>query len=302
VLDIREAELEVSRNPGLAIGALFLAVAFVQARIDDRFGRYRATEEILYIDNPAVLKKALVGFENVAADLYWLRTVQYFGGQRRDVGNKNFDLLEPLLRITVTLDPEFKIAYTYGATFLSEPFPLGAGMPFKGIALIDDGIRQHPDHWKFYLDKGFIYYWYLRDFDKAAETFLEGAKLEGAPIWMKTTAGRTLLEGGDRGTARGLWQAIHDTAETPQQRENAAMHLMQLDALDQLDALRRVAAVFEERAGRYPQSWAELISEGLLRTAPVDPTGAPYVLDGAKRDVGPSPESTLGRLPAHRTK
>jgi len=286
-------------NPGFLIGALFVAVYAVQSHIDETFGEYRSTEEILYIDNPRVLKKAMLGYENLAADLYWLRAVQYFGGKRRDVTNKNFDLLEPLLRITVTLDPHFKIAYTYGATFLSEPFPQGAGMPAKGVALIDDGIRQHPEHWRFYLDKGFLYYWYLRDYKKAAEIFLEGSELEGAPFWMRTTAGRALAQGGDRQTARGLWQMLHDTAETPQQRDNAAIHMMQLDALDQLDALRRVAARFEERTGRYPQSWAELVSAGLLTMTPVDPTGAPYVLDPASRDVGPSPESKLGRLPGH---
>jgi len=286
-------------KPALAIGALLLAVYAVQSQIDQSFGEYRSTEEILYIDNPRILKKVMLGYENLAADLYWLRAVQYFGGKRQDVTNKNFDLLEPLLRITVTLDPNFKIAYTYGATFLSEPFPRGAGMPSKGVALIDDGIRQHPEYWRFYLDKGFIYFWYVQDYEKAAEIFLEGSKLEGAPYWMKTTAGRTLAQGGDRHTARGLWQIIYDTAETPQQQDNAAIHLRQLDALDQLDALRQVAALFEERTGRYPQSWVDLVSAGLLTTTPVDPTGAPYVLDPAKRDIGPSPESKLGRLPAH---
>src|SRR5262245_13715262 len=205
---------------GLAIGVLFFVVYAVQSTIDRSFGEYRSTEEILYIDNPALLKKVLLGFDNLAADLYWLRTVQYYGGKRRDVSNKDFDLLEPLLRITVSLDPDFKIAYTYGATFLSEPFPHGAGMPAKGIALIDDGIRRHPDHWRFYLDKGFIYFWYLSDYGKAAEIFLEGSKIEGAPFWMKTVAGRALSEGGNRETARSLWKILHDSADTPQQREN----------------------------------------------------------------------------------
>jgi hypothetical protein len=284
---------------GIVIGVLFLGIAAIQSRIDDRFGHYRATEEILYIDNPLLLKKLLVGFENIAADLYWLRTVQYFGGKRLDANNKNFDLLEPLLRITVTLDPKFRIAYSYGATFLSEPFPQGAGMPSKGIVLIEEGIRQHPDHWRFYLDKGFIYYWHLRDFHKAAEIFLEGAKIEGAPYWMKTTAGRTLLEGGDRQMARALWQVIHDSAETGQQRENAAVHLRQLDALDQIDALRGIAAQLEERTGRYPDSWGELVAAGLLSEIPVDPTGAPYILDPLNRDVSVSKQSKLGRLPQH---
>jgi hypothetical protein len=238
-------------NSGLAIGALLLAVYAVQSRIDESFGEYRSTEEILYIDNPRVLKKVMLGYENLAADLYWLRAIQYFGGKRLDAANKDFDLLEPLLRITVTLDPNFKIAYTYGATFLSEPFPRGAGMPAKGVALIDDGIRQHPEHWRFYLDKGFLYFWYLQDHKKAAEIFLEGSKLEGAPFWMKTTAARTLAQGGDRQTARGLWQILHDTAETPQ-TDNAAIHLRRLDARS-TGRTPRVAATFEERTGRYPR-------------------------------------------------
>jgi hypothetical protein len=289
----------VRGKPGLVIAALFLAIAAVQSRIEGGLGQYRATEEILYIDNPAVLKKLLVGFENVAADLYWLRTVQYFGGKRRDAANKNYDLLEPLLRITVTLDPKFKIAYTYGAVFLSEPFPGGGGMPSKGIALIEEGIRQHPDHWRFYLDKGFIYYWHLRDFQKAADIFLEGAKIEGAPYWMKTIAGRILLEGGDRQMSRALWQVIHDSAETAQQRENASLHLRQLDALDQLDTLRRLAGQLEERTGHYPGSWGELVQAGLLTGIPIDPTGTPYVLDPVNRDVSIAKESKLGHLPAH---
>jgi tetratricopeptide (TPR) repeat protein len=280
-----------------AIGALLAAVGLLQAHIDESFGPNRATEEVLYVDDPAVLKRALVGFENVAADLYWLRTIQYFGGKRLEQTDKNYELLEPLLRITVTLDPNFKIAYTYGATFLSEPLPFGAGKPEKAVALIDDGIREHPDHWRFYLDKGFIYYWHLRDFDRAAGIFLEGSKLPGAPFWMRAIAGQALAQGGDRETARGLWQALHDTAETSQQRENAVAHLMQLDALDEMDALRRVVDLYRARVGRAPGDWRELVAAGMLPGIPVDPTGAPYVLDGATGEVRTSPETGLGLLP-----
>jgi hypothetical protein len=287
-------------KPMFAIGALLVAVAFVQAHIDESFGLYRSTEEILYVDDPAVLKRALVGFENVAADLYWLRTIQYFGGKRREETAKNYDLLEPLLRITVTLDPSFKIAYSYGATFLSEPFPYGAGMPEKGIALIDDGIREHPEHWRFYLDKGFIYYWYLQDFDKAAEIFLEGSKVPGAPWWMVTTAGEAFSKGGEQETARALWKTLHDTAETPQQRDNAAIHLRQLDALDEMDSLRELVEAYRAEVGRLPADFRELVSAGVLTGIPLDPTGAPYVLDPATGEIGTSSETKLGFLPSNR--
>ena len=105
---------------------LFVCLYFLQSRIDERFGEYRSTEEILYIEDGELLKKVLLGFDNVAADLYWLRTVQYFGGKRLRDPEKRFDLLEPLLDITTDLDSHLKIAYSYGAVFLSEPLPEGA--------------------------------------------------------------------------------------------------------------------------------------------------------------------------------
>ena len=185
----------------VVIGQLLFGLYLLQRRFDQRFGSYRATEEILYIDNGIALKKVLLGFESIAADLYWLRAIQYFGGKRLEEENKDFDLLEPLLNVTTDLDPHLKIVYRYGAVFLSEPFPRGQGEPRKGVRLVQKGIANNPDLWRFYIDKGFIYYWYLDDPQKAAEIFMEGSEIEGAPYWMVATAGRMLTESGDRQTA-----------------------------------------------------------------------------------------------------
>jgi len=276
---------------------LVVAVVLLQRTIDDRFGEYRATEEILYIENGEALKKIVLGFESLAADLYWLRTVQYFGGQRLYSTDKRFELLEPLLNITTTLDPHLKVAYTYGATFLSEPRPTGAGEPLKGLALIDRGIENNPDNWRFYLDKGFIYFWVLEDYKKAAEIFLEGSKLPGAPYWMMATAGRTLTRGGDRDTAKQLWRILYDTAENEQMRHNALTHLQQLDALDQTEVLTALGGKFREQQGHFPESWQEMIAAGYLRGVPADPLGVPYVLNLRDEQVDVSEESFLSALP-----
>lgn len=276
---------------------LFGAVFVIQDRIDESFGQYRATEEILYIDSGSAMKSVLVGFDSIAADLYWLRTVQYFGGKRLDETNKNYDLLEPLLKITVELDPEFKIAYSYGATFMAEPFPMGAGMPSKAIEIIDKGIEQHPEHWRFFLDKGFIYFWFLNRPKEAAEVFLEGSKLPGAPYWMVATASRMLTTGGERETARHLWQMLYENAETNQQRENAVIHMRQLDALDETDRLKEVILDFRRSHGRYPEGWQELVAAGLLERVPVDPTGAVYVWNSRSQTVELGPDTQLPALP-----
>ncbi|MFQ5789020.1 MAG: hypothetical protein ACE5JI_00945, partial [Acidobacteriota bacterium] len=263
----------------VVLSQLGLAVYLLQVRIDDRFGEYRATEDVLYITHGRALRKVVLGFESLAADLYWLRTVQYYGGKRLQKTNKRYDLLERLLDITTDLDPHLTIAYRYGAIFLSEPFPMGAGVPLKGIKLIDKGIANEPDYWRFYLDKGFIYFWYFQDYKKAAEVFLDGSKIPGAPYWMVATAGRTLTRGGDRETARHLWRVLYETAENEQMRYNAFIHLQQLDALDAVDALTEVARTFEKRTGRFPESWKELIALRLLNGVPADPSGVPYVLN-----------------------
>src|SRR4051812_24466073 len=75
----------------------------------------------------------------LAADFYWIRAVQYFGGQRRtaregqagpgDGRRPSFNLLYPMLDIATTLDPRFNIAYRFGAIFLAEAYPAGPGRP-----------------------------------------------------------------------------------------------------------------------------------------------------------------------------
>ncbi len=281
----------------VVLSQLFVAVWLLQVAIDDRFGEYRATEEILYLEDGETLKKVLLGFESVAADLYWLRAVQYFGGQRLYSTEKRFDLLEPLLDITTTLDPHLKVAYTYGATLLSETWPMGAGAPLKGLSLINKGIENNPDYWRFYLDKGFIYFWVLKDYKTAAEIFLDGSKLPGAPYWMVATAGRTLARGGERRTARELWKILYETAENEQMRHNAQVHLQQLDALDQIEILTEVAGKYKEQFGHFPENWQAMVEARYLRRIPVDPIGVPYVLNPRDEKAEVSNDSFLSALP-----
>jgi hypothetical protein len=113
---------------------LAAAVPWTQARIDARLGRHRAQEEVLYLWSGEQVRRLVPGFEDLLADVYWLRTVQYFGGQRVYAANKRFDLLLPLVDITVTLDPRLQIAYRYGATYLAETYPIGAGQPQAAVS------------------------------------------------------------------------------------------------------------------------------------------------------------------------
>src|SRR5262249_38045918 len=119
--------------PGLpvrrAVLLLFLgaALVWIQRAIDGMLGGFGAEDRSTYLWSPAHVKRMAAGFDNVVADIYWLRTVQYFGGQRLFARSRRFELLLPLIDVTTTLDPRLEIAYRYGAIFLCEPSPIGAG-------------------------------------------------------------------------------------------------------------------------------------------------------------------------------
>ena len=277
----------------LALPLLALA-AWLQGRLDARMVDAPAAPDVLYLWSGQHVRRLFPGFESLAGDLYWLRTVQYFGGQKVFAPGGDMPLLDPLLDITVTLDPRMEVAYRYGAIFLAEPVPLGAGRPKQGIALLERGARALPENWRIRQDLGFFVFLYLNDHRRAAGVLLEASKLPGAAFWLRNMAADMLARGGDRATARRMWQQIYAQSEGVV-RGNALVNLQVLDALDQADRLGAVVEQFAARAGRRPASLDELRAAGLVRGPLVDPSGKPYAYDPATGRVTVSPESTLYR-------
>jgi len=85
---------------------------------------------------------------------------------------------------------------------------------------------------------------------------------------------------------------MYEQSTDVQVKEMATKHLMQLDSLDQRDALRKVFAAYQTRTSKCPESWRELGQ--IFRTvripmdqsgAPLDPSGAPYVLKAGACEV-----------------
>jgi hypothetical protein len=258
-------------------------------------GQFRSTEEALYLPSGKVIKTLSLGHSGLLADVYWMRAVQYYGGKRLK-DEKRFDLLDPLIGIATTLDPQLIHAYRFGAIFLSERSPIGAEQPEKAVVLLKEGIKHNPDEWQLYRDLGFVYYWYLQDYRKGAEAFLEGSKNPKSADWMKTFAAELMAKGGSRESARFLWQQFYDTADNEQMKRNAKENLLRLQALDEMDILRDFISKIEARLERPVQSIEELVKLGLLKHHPLDPKGFTYTYNPQTRNVQLSPQSTVRRF------
>ncbi len=262
----------------VAIPVMFAAMIPLSERIEARIADLDPGKDVLNVASPKLIRQMSLGYHGLMANIYWTRVVQYYGGKRRDE-DANLPLLEPLLDITVTLDPHLLIAYKFGAMFLAEPPPKGAGRPDAAVKLIRRAIDANPEDWRLWHDLGFIYYWDMKDYRKASEAYAEGAKNPQARDWMKVMAARIAQEGGTRETSRFLWFQVRDSTSDPSIRKNAEDHLMGLKAEEDAEHLKPLVDEFQRRTGRWPAATSELVAAGLLRGVPADPAGFPYGVD-----------------------
>ncbi len=250
----------------------------------------------LWLRAPEAARRVMLSFTDLAADVYWVRAVVHYGGERRaPAASGRYALLYPLLDLTTTLDPHFDVAARMGAIFLSEGYPGGPGRPDLALELLNKGLRNDPGRWQYRHDIAFVQFWWLHDYQAAAREFEAAGKMPGAPPWLRTMAAVTLTKGGDRESARKLWSELLATAELDWMRDAAVFRLRQLAALDDLDALNARVAPWR---GRRELSWALLMRAGELSGVPVDPAGTPYeitpdgaVVLGAGSPLAPLPES-----------
>ena len=279
---------------GIVALAAAAAVPWAQARVDRSRSEFRAQADVLYLWQGRQVKRLVPGFEHLAADIYWLRTVQYFGGERVYATVKRFDLLYPLIEITTTLDPRMEIAYRYGAVFLAEPFPVGAGRPDLGVAVLERGVRNNPSSWRLYQELGFFHFVYRRDPERAAEVLIEASRIPGAAFWLKSLAADILAKGGERNIARRMWREMYEQSEGAL-KENARVHLQVFDAADAVDRLNQLVEYFRARTGRLPRDLGELVAAGLARGPLVDPSRVPYEYDAGTGKVEVARLSPLRR-------
>jgi tetratricopeptide (TPR) repeat protein len=275
---------------------LMLSAIWLQMERDRAYAKGESDDQLLYVTSGRVIEKLALSYDAILADAYWIRALQHYGRGHLEEGQKAYDLLYPLLDLATTLDPNFIVAYRFGAPFLSEPRPDGAGRPDLAIALLKKGIGATPDKWDYYHDIGFVYYWHLHDYERAAEWFNRGGDRPGAPWWLKTYAAVMLVRGGDRQASRFMWQQM-EQSESAWLREVSSRRLMQLDALDQIDTLQRISEGFTAKTGQHARSWEQLMAAGFVHGIPLDPDGTPYMLDELTGDVGLGPESSLKPLP-----
>lgn len=299
--------------PKLVIVAGLLILYPLQKWIDATSAAPGSYSETLFFSSGKTIKKLSLGFDALAADIYWIRTVQYFGRKLIDSGKPltsattddiRMDLLAPLLNIVVDLDPHHIPAYRFGAIFLPERDKKAA------IALVERGIRDNPNEWRLYQDLAYIY-WQAGnaagdqeradDYARAAYWYERGANVPGAPWWMHDLSGLMNIKGGSREAARAVYSS-YLSSDDPNVRAQAITRLKQLRSVEELEALNALLSQHKQQTGSCPadlrvfatklRAMRFVLDDDLF---PVDPEGFRYAYDPANCSASIAQESTVPR-------
>ena len=255
------------------------------------------------------LKGYALGAEGLVADWYWMRSLQYVGDKvvKKGIESLNIDdmtelnprLLYPMLDNATELDPKLMAAFSYGATVLP------AIDPQQAIKLTEKGIAANPNEWRLLQYLGYIH-WKLKDYEKAGEVYDRGAAIPGAPPFFRMMAARIRTESGSRDLAREIYKQSIAEAPDEQTKTVSEIRLMELDSMDERDAIDAALAEFRVRTGTCVKKWSDILPLLAKIDLPhnrklrvnntdeiVDPAGFPYLIDAATCKAMLSPDTKI---------
>ncbi|HQZ16770.1 MAG TPA: hypothetical protein PLD86_07845 [Vicinamibacteria bacterium] len=277
------------------VAVLLLAAGIVpaaQSRVDEERSAMGPEPDVSSVWTGRVVKALSLGFSDLLADLYWMRAIQYYGTQK--IAGTGFANLSPLLETAAELDHRFSIVYRYGAVFLSEQSPIGAGQPEMGVALLAKGADRNPGDWRLRQEQGLFTFFYLNDSVRGAEILQQASRIPGAPDWMAALAAQILSRGGELEAALNMWLIIREQSEPGILRDNAGDQIKivrsRILARDMTEAIK----AHRERTGETPPTLAALRRAGVIRGT-TDLAGIEFDFDPEKGTVSISRRSPLWR-------
>lgn len=179
-------------------------------------------ERMLYLPSGSLLKPMALGFDNLLADVLWIRAVVYFGGHY--MTDKRYPWLYHILDLVTTLDPRFEMPYEFGGIVLA----MDEKAVDKSIAILRKGIKQHPNYWRFPFYLGFDYFYLLGDMKTAAGYMEQAAQLPGCPPYVPRLAASMKYQTAGPAIALRFLQEIYDHTQDPRIKKEVSRKIEEL--------------------------------------------------------------------------
>jgi tetratricopeptide (TPR) repeat protein len=157
-----------------------------------------------------------LGFRRLAADLAWIKTLQYYGtpeeGQSEfefENGMGRYPKFLEMCRHVARIDPYFTQVYYYGGAVLG----WNLERLNEAEALLRDGIQQNPQEWRLPMYLAGLAYQKNHDVASLVK-FLEAiTSAPDCPLMMKGLLANLYKKQGEFEKAQALWEDLYQTGD-----------------------------------------------------------------------------------------
>jgi hypothetical protein len=269
---------------GSAVGVLTM--------VDRQRPSLARAEELSYLPKGEYLKVMVLGYQQMTADLIWLKAVQHLG--ERHQTRAGYLSAYHAVDVLTDVDPTFVFAYQAAGTILG----VWAGLPRESIALLTKGMRHHPEAWQLPFYVGYDYFYELHDPVMAARYFRMASLLPGAPDYLPKLAARMTVEVGDPQAALEFLQRLYQQTEDEQVRQGLGRRMREVIAERDIRFLEEGVRRYAARYGKLPVKLEDLVTGGIVLRIPEEPFGGIYELKASEGTV--TSTGLRERLRVHR--
>lgn len=248
--------------------------ALLQKKIDATFILLQPNDESRYLPSGKFLKGAALSYDELLADLLWIKAIGYFG-EHFDT-DKDYTWLAHILDIVTTLDPAYEEVYELGGViFTTELNNVDSSIKIlqKGM---DNVPRHHPRYWYLPFFTAFNYMYYKADYQMAAKYLEQAATFPNSPAYLPLLVGRLYANTDNPGLALPFLEEMLDKTASPEMKASLETRIKDIQIKQHIQFLSKACMHFHERTGRYPEHLEELSGAELVRGVPVEPYGGQY--------------------------
>lgn len=198
-----------------------------------------------FVPDPTVAKIVSFGFDALFADYHWLQAVQVVGATDR-IEASHAAHLGKLVDVVTTLNPHVGHPYRFAAVWLTHD----EDMVREGNRLLERAIEYHPDDWRHFFYLGFNHFFYLSDFEKAADALESAMGLAGAPAYLARLVARLRAETHDIEVAELFLRELLEDTTDEEARAKLQAALDEIEIEYKARHLDRAREAYRQRTGR----------------------------------------------------
>jgi hypothetical protein len=232
--------------------------------------------KLLYLPSPEMLKIMSLGNPNLAADVLYLWSIQYYSFFEP---HERFLYLETIYDLITDLDPLFFDAYRIGALIMQIQTGGDQNELKESVRrLFDKGLKNLPDNWRLAEAAAWDFFIRFRDRRTALHYAEIAARYPDAPPRIKRMVGvwRDKESVWTLDDSINYWRFALEDAEDEMDRVICTNQLYDAVTARDRQLLGPLLEAYSAASGHCPESWEELIRVGALREAPLDLFGDPY--------------------------